>query len=69
MLCQSAYGRLEKESEKHKKENREFESFENALSFACMNLSMSRTELIRNSKIYKNMKEQMRITDFFSNNG
>ena len=51
-----------------KKENREFESFENALSFACMNLSMSRTELIRNSKIYKNMKEQMRMTDFFSDN-
>jgi hypothetical protein len=50
-----------------KKENREFESFENALSFACMNLSTSRTELIRNSKIHKNIKEQMRITDFFSN--
>ena len=43
-------------------------SFENALSFACMNLSLSRKEWIRNSKIYKNMKEQMRITDFFSNN-
>jgi len=51
-----------------KKENRQFESFEKALSFACMNLSLSTKEWIRNSKIYKNMKEQMRITDFFSNN-
>ena len=51
-----------------KKENRRFESFEKALSFACMNLSLSTKEWIRNSKIYKNMKEQMRITDFFSNN-
>jgi DNA repair protein NreA len=46
----------------------QFESFEKALSFACMNLSLSTKESIRNSKIYKNMKEQMRITDFFSNN-
>ena len=51
-----------------KKENRRFESIENALSFACMNLSLSTKELIRNSNIYKNMKEQRRITDFFSNN-
>ena len=51
-----------------KKENRRFESFEKALSFACMNLSLSTKEWIRNSKIYKNMKEQMRITDFLSNN-
>ena len=51
-----------------KKRNRQFESFEKALSFACMNLSLSTKEWIRNSKIYKNMKEQMRITDFFSNN-
>ena len=51
-----------------KKENRRFESIEKALSFACMNLSLSTKELIRNSNIYKNMKEQRRITDFFSNN-
>ena len=51
-----------------KKENRRFESFEKALSFACINLSLSKKEWIRNSKICKNMKEQMRITDFFSNN-
>jgi DNA repair protein NreA len=51
-----------------RKEQRQFESFENALSFACMNLSVSRKEWIRNSRIYKNVKEQMRITNFFSNN-
>src|SRR6476619_3855827 len=48
-----------------KKENRRFECFENALSFACTKLSLSTKEWIKNSKIYKNMKEQMRITDFF----
>lgn len=51
-----------------KKANRRFESFEKALSFACVNLSLSTKEWIRNSKIYKNMKEQRRITDFFDNN-
>ena len=51
-----------------KKENRQFESFKNALSFACMNLSGCRKEWIINSKIYKYVKEQMRITDFFGNN-
>lgn len=51
-----------------KKADRQFESFEKALSFASMNLSMSTKEWIRNSKIYKNIKEQRRITEFFSNN-
>jgi hypothetical protein len=32
-----------------------------------MNLSVHKTEWIRNSKIYRNDKEQMRITAFFSN--
>ena len=49
-----------------KKEIRQFESFEKALSFACTNLSVSTNEWIRNSKIYKNMKEQTRIMDFLS---
>ena len=44
-----------------------FESLEKALSFACMNLSVHKNEWIRNSKIYRNDKEQMRITAFFSN--
>jgi hypothetical protein len=48
-------------------ERRQFEGFEKALSFACMNLSVSKKEWIINSKIYRNMREQMRITDFFSN--
>lgn len=51
-----------------KKQNRQFDNFRNAIYFACLNLSASRKEWIRNSKIYKNMKEQMRITDFFGNN-
>lgn len=51
-----------------RKKKRQVESFEKALSFACLNLSVSKKEWIRNSEIYKNMREQMRITDFFSNN-
>ena len=43
------------------------ESFEKALSFACLNLSVSKKEWIRDSKIYRNMREQMRITAFFNN--
>ena len=48
-------------------EKKEFETLEKSLSFACTNLSVSRTEWIRNSKLYKNIREQTRITDFFSN--
>jgi hypothetical protein len=47
------------------REGNQFENFQNALSFACVNLSVSKSEWIRNSRIYKNMREQMRITDFF----
>lgn len=43
----------------------QFDNFESALLFACINLSVSKNEWIRKSKIYKNMREQMRITDFF----
>ena len=46
-------------------EAKQFDNFQNALSFACVNLSVSKNEWIRNSEIYRNMKEQMRITDFF----
>ncbi|MGH9954001.1 MAG: hypothetical protein ACRD5J_20490, partial [Nitrososphaeraceae archaeon] len=51
-----------------KNEKRQFESFENALSFACKSLSASRKEWIRGSKIIEQKKEQMRITDFLTNN-
>jgi DNA repair protein NreA len=51
-----------------RKQKRQVEGFEKALSFACTNLSVSKKEWIRNSKIYRNMREQMRITDFFNNN-
>lgn len=50
-----------------KNEKRQFESFENALSFACKSLSASRKEWIRGSKIIEQKKEQMRITDFLTN--
>jgi DNA repair protein NreA len=49
-----------------KNEKRQFESFENALSFACKSLSASRKEWIRGSKIIEQKKEQMRITDFLT---
>jgi hypothetical protein len=42
----------------------EFDSFEKALDFACIGSSLSGTEWIRNSVIYKNMTEQRRITEF-----
>lgn len=44
----------------------QFDNFERALSFACVNLSVSKNEWMRNSKIYSAMREQnMRITHFF----
>jgi DNA repair protein NreA len=43
----------------------QFDNFEKALSSACSNLSLSKNEWIRNSKMNKNMREQRRITDFF----
>jgi DNA repair protein NreA len=46
----------------------QFDSFQKALSFACVNLSVSKSEWIRNSKIYKSMREQTRITDFYQKN-
>lgn len=50
-----------------KKENGRFQGFESALHFACTNLSFSSKDWIRNGKIYKIVKEQMKMTDFFSN--
>jgi DNA repair protein NreA len=45
-------------------ESNQFDNFNKALSFACVNLSVSKSEWITNSKMCKNMKEQTRITDF-----
>jgi DNA repair protein NreA len=45
-------------------ESNQFDNFHKALSFACVNLSVSKSEWITNSKMCKNMKEQTRITDF-----
>jgi hypothetical protein len=41
-----------------------FDEFQDALSFACSTLSISKKEWLRNSKLYANMKNQSRITDF-----
>jgi DNA repair protein NreA len=54
--------------EAFKAKGKEFESFEKALSFASMNSSIHKDEWIKNSKIYRNNREQMRITAFFSKN-
>jgi hypothetical protein len=45
---------------------KEFESLENAYSYACASLSVSQTEWIKNSKLYnRNKRCQPRITEFF----
>ena len=49
-------------------EANQFDNFEKALSCACINLSVSKGEWIRNSEKYKNMREQIRITDFLNYN-
>ena len=46
----------------------QFETFEKALTSACLSLSTSMEEWMRGSKILKVKKEQKRITDFFNNN-
>jgi hypothetical protein len=48
-----------------KTQKSEFETFEEALNFACNSLSTSKEEWIRGSKIFK-LNEQSRITDFLS---
>ncbi|HYX55055.1 MAG TPA: hypothetical protein VE818_02745 [Nitrososphaeraceae archaeon] len=47
---------------------KKFDSFEKALSFACINLAVHKKEWVRNSKIYRNIREQMRITASLNNN-
>ena len=46
----------------------QFHNFEKALLCACINLSISKDEWLRNSEMYKNMREQIRITDFLNYN-
>jgi DNA repair protein NreA len=50
-----------------KNEKKQFESFQKALTFACLSLSTSSIEWIRGSKILQLYKKQKRITDFLSN--
>lgn len=44
---------------------REFENLDSALSFACSSLSTSKSEWIRNGRIYQCVKEQKRISEYF----
>ena len=46
----------------------EIENFEQALSFACIGLSLSKNEWKSKSKMYRSKREQLKITDFFMNN-
>lgn len=41
-----------------------FETFANALSFACSGLSISKTEILGKSRLWRNRHSQSRITDF-----
>ncbi len=43
---------------------KQVESFDEALNFATISLSLSKNEWLRNSQMYKSKKEQLRITDF-----
>jgi hypothetical protein len=42
----------------------EFETFDDAISFACTRLSVSRTEIMKKSLIRAHVRNQKRITDF-----
>jgi hypothetical protein len=47
---------------------KQVESFDEALSYASINMSLSKNEWLRNSQMYKSKREQMRITDFLTSN-
>jgi len=47
-----------------KKPSQKFESFDSALTFAASNLSVSRLEIARNSRLWQILRNQTRITDF-----
>jgi hypothetical protein len=53
---------------KGKGKKQHFDNFEQAMSVACANLSISQTEVISNSKMHKNVREQARITNYFFKN-
>ena len=46
----------------------QFHNFEKALLCACINLSISKDEWLRNSEMEKNTREQIKITDFLNYN-
>jgi hypothetical protein len=47
---------------------KQVESFDEALNFASISMSLSKNEWLRNSQMYKSKREQMRITDFLTSN-
>ncbi len=47
-----------------KKPAKTFESLDKALAYACSSLSLSKTEVTKQSQLYRNRKVQTRITDF-----
>ncbi|MEW6604945.1 MAG: hypothetical protein AB1351_09715 [Thermoproteota archaeon] len=47
-----------------KKPAQKFESFDQALSFACEGMSLSRQEVAQESRLWRTLKSQTRITDF-----
>lgn len=48
-----------------KRQYKEFEDFEGALSFAFSLLSISKKEWLKNSKIYKSITKDKKILDYF----
>lgn len=47
---------------------KQVESFDEALNFASISMSLSKNEWLRNSQMYKSKREQLRITDFLTSN-
>lgn len=47
---------------------KQVESFDEALNFASISMSLSKNEWLRNSQMYKSKREQLRITDFLTGN-
>jgi DNA repair protein NreA len=47
-----------------KKPPQKFERFDDAISFACSNMSMSKNEVVQKSWLWKSFKNQTKISDF-----
>lgn len=47
-----------------KKPAKTFDGFDSALAFACSAMSQSKSDILRHSLLYRNLRSQTRITDF-----